>query len=90
MLLSLRPNQLPSAKQAATLADAEFEEDGRDWKVLKVQWGEEDECILVYYYDAGEVADDDDCDENDLDEDHSYVERSSMKEVLDWIKKSKK
>ena len=47
-------------KSAATLEDAELEDDGRDWKVLKVQWSEEDTCILVYYYDVEEEADDND------------------------------
>ena len=37
----------PTAAQAAQLNGATFEDDGIKWKVLKVEWSEEYESILV-------------------------------------------
>ena len=48
---SAAPRQ-PTAAQAAQLNGATFEDEGIKWKVLKVEWSEEYESILVYYYDV--------------------------------------
>ena len=77
----------PTAAQAAQLNGATFEDDGIKWKVLKVGWSEEYESILVYYYDVSAVAAASKS-EAELDDDDDDVEASSIKEVLDWIKKS--
>ena len=45
------------------------------------------ESILVYYYDVGAVAAAGKC-EAELDDDDDDVEASSIKEVLEWVKKS--
>ena len=77
----------PTAAQAAELNGATFEDDGIKWKVLKVEWPEEYGSILVYYYDVSAVAAASKS-EAELDDDDDDVEASSIKEVLEWIKKS--
>ena len=77
----------PTAAQAAQLSGATFEDEGIKWKVLKVEWSEEYESILVYYYDVSAVAAASKS-EAELDDDDDDVEASSIKEVLEWIKKS--
>ena len=42
----------PTAAQATALDGATFEDDGISWRVLKVEWSDEYESILVYYYDV--------------------------------------
>ena len=77
----------PTAAQAAELNGATFEGDGIKWEVLKVEWSEEYESILVYYYDVSAVAAASKS-EAELDDGDDDVEASSIKEVLEWIKKS--
>ena len=60
---------------------------GISWRVLKVEWSDEYESILVYYYDVEAVASRGKA-EADLDDEDEDVEASSIKEVLEWIKKS--
>ena len=55
--------------------------------MLKVEWPEEYESILVYYYDVSAVAAASKS-EAELDDGDDDVEASSIKEVLEWIKKS--
>ena len=83
---TVAPRQ-PTAAQAAELNGATFEDDGITWKVLKVERPEEYESILVYYYDLSAVAAASKS-EAELDDDDDDVEASSIKEVLEWIKKS--
>ena len=83
---TVAPRQ-PTAAQAAELNGATFEDDGIKWKVLKVEWSEEYESILVYYYDVSAVGAASKS-EAELDDDDDDVEASSIKEVLEWIKKS--
>ena len=77
----------PTAAQATALDGATFEDDGISWRVLKVEWSGEYESILVYYYDVEAVASRGKA-EADLDDEDEDVEASSIKEVLDWIKKT--
>ena len=41
---------------AARRSTSTFEDDGISWRVLKVEWSDEYESILVYYYDVEAVA----------------------------------
>ena len=52
-----------------------------------MEWSEEYESMLVYYYDVSAVAAASKS-EAELDDDDDDVEASSIKEVLEWIKKS--
>ena len=74
-----------TAKEAATLQDAAFEECGVTWHVLKAQWDDSFEEIIVFYYDAL-CASSAGVLEEDLDEDHEFVEHSSVGELMEWIK----
>ena len=69
-----QPNQQPTAQQAIALADTEFEDEGTEWKVLKVRWSEALESIVVHYYDLCAVNEGGNCEEDDLDKEHKYVE----------------
>jgi hypothetical protein len=79
--------QQPTSAQSAKLAHATFEDEGIEWKVLKLEWSDEYNTMLVYYYDVGAVRDAK-IDESDLDDDDENVEASSITEVLEWVKKS--
>jgi hypothetical protein len=80
-----RRQTAPTARQSAVLeAGAEFEDEGVEWSVLKVQWDDDLDCIIVFYFDTLSVEHAM-IDIDDLHEDHEFVEHSSMKEVLEWI-----
>ena len=61
------------------------------WKVLKKVQFEKlqsaDDQLVVCYYDKAEVEEED-IDEADLDDDHIYVEWSTVDEVKKWVKDS--
>ena len=67
-----------------SLQGSEFDDEGITWKVLKVEWDDGLDSIIVFYYDL-DSAKREGIDEDDLSEDHDYVEHSSLKEVLSWI-----
>ena len=52
--------------------------------MLKVQWDDSLDCIVVFYYDY-DSAQQEMVSEDELHEDHEYVEHSSLAEVLSWI-----
>ena len=51
---------------------------------MKVQWDDSLDSIIVFYHDM-QSAEREMIDEDDLHEDHEYVEHSSLEEVLSWI-----
>ena len=77
-------NKEPTAAEQSALNGTVFNDEGITWKVLKVQWDDKLDSIIVFYcnYDSAqrELIDDD-----SLHEDHRYVEHSSLGEVLGWI-----
>ena len=84
-------------KREADLVGELFEEDGTDWKVLDVEWNDEVEEVVVYYYDV-DAANAEGILESDLMEsleessDHSnieHIEYSSVREVTKWLRESK-
>jgi hypothetical protein len=74
----------PSAEEQAALQDTVFTDDGITWKVLKVQWDDALDSLIVFYYDF-DSAQQEMIDDDELHEDHEYVEHSSLEEVLGWI-----
>jgi hypothetical protein len=84
-----RPNKLKAAKQTTVTPAQEalvgrvFQDEGT-WKILKVEWDSGLDSIIVFYYDFN-AAEREMIDEDDLDEDHEYVEHSSIEEVVDWM-----
>ena len=90
-----RPKQLKALKrqqkarevseaEREQLEDSTFEDEGITWKVMKVQWDDSLGSIIVFYYDM-QSAEREMIGEDDLHEDHEYVEHSSLEEVLSWI-----
>lgn len=77
--------QQPTAKEKEALRGSVFDDEGITWKVLKVEWDDDLGSIIVFYYDH-DSATREGLDEDELHEDHDYVEHSSLEEVLDWIK----
>ena len=73
-----------SEAEREQLEDSTFEDEGITWKVMKVQWDDSLDSIIVFYYDM-QSAEREMIDEDDLHEDHEYVEHSSLEEVLSWI-----
>ena len=60
-----------------------------DWKVLDVTWSDEQQTIVVYYFEVGSI------DADELEEikksgnyGHDSVEHSSVSEVVKWIKRA--
>ena len=86
---SRRPKKLKAAKQTTVTPAQEalvgrvFEDEGT-WKILKVEWDSGLDSIIVFYYDFN-AAKREMIDEDDLDEDHEYVEHSSIEEVMEWM-----
>lgn len=79
----------PSASERA-LEGEEFEEDGIDWKVLSVRWCDEQEGVVVWYYDMEEANSSDVSEEEmsaAIEEGKSIdcLEYSSVREIRDWI-----
>ena len=86
-----RPKELKAVRRLAVtdeqreqLEGSTFDDEGITWKVLKVQWDDSLACIIVFYYDH-DSATREMVDEDELHEDHEYVEHSSLAEVLSWI-----
>jgi hypothetical protein len=87
-------------KREADLVGEMFEEDGTDWKVLDVEWNDEVEEVVVYYYDV-DAANAEGILESDLMESleessdhsnielHEHIEYSSVREVTKWLRESK-
>ena len=65
------------------LDGAVFREEGVEWKVLKAQWKSSLGCIVVFYYDVAAAAASG-VDEDDLHDDHEFVEHSSVDEIMEW------
>ena len=74
----------PTVAEQAALSGSVFNDDGITWTVLKVQWDDALDSIIVFYYDS-DSAQRELIDEDSLHEDHEYVEHSSLEEVLSWI-----
>ena len=72
-----------SVQEQAALHGAVFREEGVEWKVLKAQWKSSLGCIVVFYYDVAAAAASG-VDEDDLHDDHEFVEHSSVDEVMEW------
>ena len=76
----------------AALVGSEFEEDGVQWKVLAVDWSDDDAAMVVWYYDI-EAAD---MEEDEMEKmriadragEVSALEFSSVPEVKKWIQMS--
>ena len=87
----------PRAPTAAMrgLVGEEFEEDGIAWMVLDVEWSENLEELVVWYYDV-DMAEDDKITEEEMREGRKVgiivgpVEVSSVAEVRAWIRASKR
>ena len=58
-----------------------------EWRVLKAQWDSGLGCIVVYYYDAAAAAASG-VDEDELHDEHEFVEHSSVEEVMAWCTNS--
>ena len=78
-----RARREPTSAERAALQASTFEDEGITWKVLKVQWDDGLDSIIVFYYDY-DAAKNELLDEDELHEDHEYVEHSSLEEVLKW------
>jgi len=76
----------PNAAEKA-LVNVEFEEEGTEWCVLMVKFDDEVDELVVYYYDVDSQFS---REELECDLMHDDVERSSVKEVVKWIKNSSK
>jgi len=83
---SKRKRTVPNAAEKA-LVNVEFEEEGTEWCVLMVKFDDGADELVVYYYDADSQFSREglECDLM-----HDDVERSSVKEVVKWIKDSSK
>ena len=76
-----------SAEQRAFLDESSFHDEGVEWRVMKAQWDSSLGCIIVFYYDVA-AARSAGVDEDDLHEDHEFVEHSTIAEVMEWVKDS--
>ena len=76
-----------SVQQQAALDSAVFREDGVEWRVLKAQWDSGLKCIGVYYCDVAAAAASG-VDEDELHDEHEFVEHSSVEEVMAWCTNS--
>ena len=70
----------------------DFEDEGVQWRVLDVKWSSEYSGIVVFYYDV-EDADEEELKAIDAADDFECcgldaVEKSTLSEVVKWIKKS--
>ena len=81
-----RKRKEPNASEMALVGE-EFEEEGIEWCVLVVRFDEELDDLVVYYYDMASGLS---REELMCDLEHDDVERSSVKEVVQWIKDSSK
>ena len=70
----------------------EFEDDGVRWKVLAVDWSDDDKSMVVCYYDVeSAVLTEDETEKKRLDgkaEDIDVLEYSSVAEVKAWVQLS--
>ena len=93
-----RPRKKPAAKKARRVTGAEqalvgeaFEEEAIEWMVLDVVWSQEDEEVVVHYYDIVDAANED-ITEDDLrealeeNEYYDCMERSTVREIKQWMK----
>ena len=83
---SKRKRTVPNAAEKA-LVNVEFEEEGTEWCVLMVKFDDDADELVVYYYDVDSQFS---REELECDLMHDDVERSSVKEVVKWIKDSSK
>jgi hypothetical protein len=83
---SKRKRTEPNAAEKA-LVNVEFEEEGTEWCVLMVKFDDDADELVVYYYDVDSQFS---REELECDLMHDDVERSSVKEVVKWIKDSSK
>ena len=81
-----KQQQEPSASETL-MVGAQFEDDAIEWVVLKVEWSEKYNEMVVFYYDKTAVGSSE-VDLEDLDDESDHVEYSSVKEVQKWIKTS--
>ena len=79
-----KKRKVVTEQERERLENSTFDDEGVTWKVLKVQWDDSLACIIVFYYDY-DSATREMVDEDELHEDHEYVEHSSLAEVLSWI-----
>ena len=77
---------MPNAAEKA-LVNVEFEEEGTEWCVLMVKFDDDADELVVYYQDFDSQFS---REELECDLMHDDVERSSVKEVVKWIKDSPK
>ena len=67
------------------------EEEAIEWMVLDVVWSQEDEEVVVHYYDIVDAANED-LTEDDLrealeeNEYYDCMERSTVREIKQWMK----
>jgi hypothetical protein len=93
--LTAAANPTASEDDRAELNGTRFVEEGILWRVLDVDYSEQEEEIVVWYYDV-DKADEDDVSEEDMHMareatpmvDLDCLERSSMDEVRAWIEES--
>ena len=76
--------------QQALVGEA-FEEEAIEWMVLDVVWSQEDEEVVVHYYDIVDAANEDlteDALREALEENEYYdcMERSTVREIKQWMK----
>ena len=64
-----------------------FEDDAIEWVVLKVEWDDSVDEIVVYYYDK-QAMEAIGVDVDMLDDGSDEIERSSVAEVKQWIAES--
>ena len=83
---SKRKRTVPNAAEKA-IVNVEFEEEGTEWCVLMVKFDDDADELVVYYYDVDSQFS---REELECDLMHDDVERSSVKEVVKWIKDSSK
>jgi hypothetical protein len=71
----------------------EYEEDGTLWKILQVQWDEDQCAMVVMYYDLKAVEDHGIAEDELLANEsymREYAEYSSLREVRQWVAESSK
>ena len=83
---SKRKRTVPNAAEKA-LVNVEFEEEGTEWCVLMVKFDDDADELVVYYHDSGSQFS---REELECDLMHDDLERSSVNEVVKWIKDSSK
>ena len=83
---SKRKRTEPNAAEKA-LVNVEFEEEGTEWCVLMVKFDDDADELVVYYHDVDSQFSREELECNLI---HDNAERSSVKEVVKWIKDSSK